>query len=153
MHDTISIPRIQELHPAVRPIFEAFITACEAALGVRIRITQGWRSTEAQQHLYEQGRTRPGKIVTHAPGGSSYHNYGLAVDLAVLSPDGAQVQWDYDMATLTPMAQKYGLEWGGDWKSIKDRPHFQKSFGLTVHELQERVRQGLADSEGYVCIS
>ena len=45
-----------------------------------IRVTEGLRSWNEQQRLYEQGRTTPGKIVTNCPGGHSWHNLGLAVD-------------------------------------------------------------------------
>ncbi len=31
--------------------------------------------------------------------------------------------------------KKIGFEWGGDWKSIKDYPHFQITFGESVSEL------------------
>lgn len=32
-------------------------------------------------------------------------------------------------------AKALGFEWGGDWSSFKDYPHFQMSFGLTIGEL------------------
>jgi peptidoglycan LD-endopeptidase CwlK len=153
MKDRISIERVAKLHPDVRELFVQFITECEDSLGICLRITQGWRSADEQQRLYEQGRTRPGKIVTNAAGGHSYHNYGLAVDLAVVSADGAHIQWDYDMAALKPYAGKYEIEWGGDWKSIQDRPHFQRSFGLSIRELLALHKQGRVDVEGYVQVA
>lgn len=42
----------------------------------------GIRTLEEQGKLYAQGRTSPGPIVTHAPAGSSAHNYGCASDWA-----------------------------------------------------------------------
>ncbi|WVE38856.1 M15 family metallopeptidase, partial [Priestia megaterium] len=51
-------------------------------------ITEGFRSIEQQHKLYSQGRTTPGIIVTNAKGGYSYHNYGLAFDIALLDNDG-----------------------------------------------------------------
>jgi hypothetical protein len=40
----------------------------------------GRRTMEEQAGLYAKGRTKPGKIVTKAKPGQSYHNYGLAFD-------------------------------------------------------------------------
>jgi hypothetical protein len=31
-------------------------------------------------------------------------------------------------------ARKLGFEWGGDWKKLKDYPHFEISTGLTMAE-------------------
>ena len=53
--------------------------------GVWYYATSGMRTWEEQQKLYNQGRTAESKakgekIVTNAKPGSSYHNYGLAID-------------------------------------------------------------------------
>ena len=141
-----------KLHPSVAGVFRNFIEACESELGIVLRIIQGFRSIEEQQRIYEQGRTLPGKIVTNATGGSSYHNYGLAIDLAVLKDDGKGIAWNYDMATLKPIAERFGIEWGGDWKTLKDRPHFQITLGYTVHQLLARVRQNNIDASGFVVV-
>ena len=57
-----------------------------------VEITEGFRSIEQQHKLYSQGRTTPGIIVTNAKGGYSYHNYGLAFDIALLDNNG-EVDW------------------------------------------------------------
>ena len=54
---------------------------------------QGFRTFALQDALYAQGRTTPGAIVTNAKGGQSPHNYGLAVDVTLLTPRGAD--WNY----------------------------------------------------------
>lgn len=129
MKDQISIERVEELHPKVREDFKNFITDAENALGITIRVTQGMRTFAEQQALYDQGRTKPGKIVTKAKPGSSYHQYGLAVDLVELVNGG--VDWDYDMSKLVPFADKYGIFWGGNFPgSFKDHPHFEKHFDI-----------------------
>ena len=129
MKDPISILRVKELHPKVVDDFTNFITDAENALGITIRITQGMRSFAEQQALYDQGRTKPGKIVTKAKPGSSYHQYGLAVDLVELINGGAD--WNYDMGKLLPFAVKYGIQWGGNFPgTFKDFPHFEKHFGI-----------------------
>ena len=35
-----------------------------------------------------------------------------------------------------------GLEWGGDWSKFKDYPHFQKTFGYTWKDLNEKITGG-----------
>lgn len=116
------------------------------ARGIPILITQGMRTIAEQNALYAQGRTRKGAIVTNARGGSSYHNYGLAIDFALLLPDGKSVSWDMkrdgdgdkvaDWQEVAQEAKKLGFEWGGDWSSFKDYSHLQMTFGLTTAELR-----------------
>ncbi|KAI7252020.1 hypothetical protein KC345_g11521 [Hortaea werneckii] len=111
------------------------------------------RTIAEQNALYAQGRTKKGNIVTNAPGGSSYHNYGLAIDFALLLPDGKSVSWDIrrdgdndkvaDWQEVAQEAKKLGFEWGGDWSSFKDYSHLQMSFGLTTAELRAGKHPGL----------
>ncbi|WP_425203576.1 peptidoglycan-binding protein [Priestia megaterium] len=108
--------------------------------GIAIAVTQGYRSIEYQNGLYAQGRTKPGKKVTNAKGGSSYHNFGLAFDFCVFD-DNKQPCWDgkeYDI--VGQMGKDLGLEWGGNFKSIKDKPHFQITFGFTLAQLRAGKR-------------
>jgi peptidoglycan L-alanyl-D-glutamate endopeptidase CwlK len=48
--------------------------------------------------------------------------------------------------------KKYGWEWGGDWTSFKDYPHFQKTFGKSIPILLTLVNSNKVDREGYVLI-
>lgn len=140
-----SAARLTGLHPAVLAAATALIERCYAC-GVPILITQGLRTLAEQDALYAQGRTQPGTIVTHARGGYSYHNYGLAVDFALLLPSGSSVSWDMkrdgdndctpDWLEVVKQAKDLGFEWGGDWTTFKDYPHFQLSFGLTLNALR-----------------
>ncbi|MEK8215487.1 M15 family metallopeptidase [Paenibacillus sp. FSL L8-0463] len=133
------------LHPVLAAATVALIERCYAR-GVNIIITQGLRTIEEQNALYAQGRTKPGKIVTNAKGGSSYHNFGLAIDFVLLLPDGKQVSWDLkrdgdcdktaDWMEVVQEAKALGFEWGGDFVSIKDAPHFQMTFGLKTAQLR-----------------
>lgn len=136
MKDALSISRVSALHPAIRREAAGFITDAEDALGITLRITQGLRTIDEQNALYAQGRTKPGKIVTKARGGQSYHNYGLAIDLVEMI-DG-QPNWNFKYEKLLPYAMKYGFSWGGNFKSIPDKPHFEKTFGLSWQELLKR---------------
>jgi hypothetical protein len=133
MRDLISEQRLETLHPKVREDFRHFIEDAENTLNITLRITQGLRTFAEQQVLYDMGRTKPGKIVTMAKPGSSYHQYGLAVDLVEII--GKEVDWGYDMAKLVPFAAKYGIAWGGSFTKFQDKPHFEKTFGLNWRDL------------------
>lgn len=93
-----------------------------------------FRSFKDQNDLYAKGRTRPGKVVTQARGGESFHNYGVAADLAFYNDQG-QITWPEtgDYAKLWTRygerAKEQGLTWGGDWRK-PDRPHIEYHPGL-----------------------
>lgn len=100
------------------------------ALGFPMKITAGVRTTAQQQALYAKGRTTPGRIVTNADGviHKSNHQphadgYGHAVDCAFQGPDpfGETQPW----AAYGACAKAVGLEWGGDFTTLHDRPHVQ----------------------------
>lgn len=127
--------KLQGLHPTLAAKARQLITLAFKE-GINIIITQGYRSTEEQDALYAQGRTKPGKIVTQVKGGHSYHNYGLAFDFAVLDANG-KINWNVDKRwkRVGALGKSLGLEWGGDWTKFKDYPHFQLTFGLTIKDL------------------
>jgi len=118
-------------------------------IGIRVVITADYRSADEQNRLYEQGRTTEGNIVTNAKAGESYHNYGLAIDFALLDIDGTVI-WDMnydgngngkkDWNEVVEIAKSLGYEWGGDWKNFKDYPHLQMDFGLSIEDLQRGER-------------
>ncbi len=159
MKDKYSEERISQLHPqyVVRDIFRIFIEECENTLGITLRIMLPvFRSVDEQNELYSHGRngdTRP--KVTDAKGGTSYHNYGLAVDLCVI--ENGSVNWNYDMSNLKSIAEKYndGLEWGGDWIHMKDKPHFElrKVNGVIYQENCSDLAVLPKDKDGYPIFS
>jgi peptidoglycan LD-endopeptidase CwlK len=137
-----------QLHPVVSAKKDELISLA-ADKGINIVITQDFRSIEEQDKLYAKGRTAGGDIVTNAKGGESYHNFGLAIDFALLSINGAVI-WDMnydgngnsraDWDEVVEIAKGLGFEWGGDWRSFKDYPHLQYDFGLSIWELQRGKR-------------
>lgn len=137
-----------ELHPIVKERSNQLIQQ-SAAKGIVVLITDDFRSAEDQDRLYEQGRTAEGNIVTHARGGESFHNFGLAIDFAIKTPS-EDVIWDMqydgnqngksDWDEVVEMAKALGFEWGGDWAQFKDYPHLQMNFGLTLADLQNGKR-------------
>lgn len=106
--------------------------ATAATFGCDYIAISGHRTWAEQDALYAR---RP--KVTNARGGQSNHNFGIALDFGVFrgkvyldSGDpklAAQVH-----AAVAVHARKLGFEWGGDWKSFKDTPHFEISTGLTM---------------------
>ncbi|MEH7010367.1 M15 family metallopeptidase [Neobacillus niacini] len=142
------VPLPTDLHPVVKERSDQLVLQA-AKKGIVVLITDGFRSIEEQNRIYEQGRTVEGNIVTNAKGGESYHNYGLAIDFALETPSG-NVIWDRqydgnqngmaDWSEVVQMAKSLGFEWGGDWKDFKDYPHFQLDFGLTIADLQNGQR-------------
>jgi peptidoglycan L-alanyl-D-glutamate endopeptidase CwlK len=139
-------PKLKQLHPVVASKARQLIAAAFKE-GINIIITQGYRSKAEQDALYAQGRSKPGKIVTNAPGGHSYHNYGLAFDIAVLNPDGS-INWNVDKNyyRVGALGQSLGLEWGGSWKKFPDYPHFQYTFGLSIDDLLAGKRPPQGDT-------
>lgn len=138
--------RIKTLHPLVRAKFIQFIIRAEKELKKQLRVTSGLRTIKEQNNLYAQGRSRPGKIVTNAKGGKSYHNFGLAVDIVEIK-NGKALWTNPDWGKISELGKSLGLEWGGDWTSIKDKPHFQLSFGKSTSKLFALYNKGKRDGE------
>jgi len=149
MRDSLSISRVLLLHPAIREEVMSEITNLEEKVfpkTVKIRIVQSLRTIDEQNALYAQGRTAPGPVVTNAKGGTSFHNYGLAFDFAVMydkDNNGTYeaLSWDInydfdkdgkkDWQEIVQPFKQLGYSWGGDWKSFQDNPHIEKPFGYT----------------------
>lgn len=163
MRDKISEQRVALLHPAIRNEVKALIEKAEAHLpNTAVRIVQGLRTFAEQDALYAQGRTTPGKRVTNAKGGQSYHNYGLAIDFALVydkDNNGSyeSLSWDLlkdmdkdgekDWMEVVNVFEEAGYTWGGRFHSIPDNPHLEKTFGYNWRQLMTRSQIG-----GYVMI-
>jgi peptidoglycan LD-endopeptidase CwlK len=160
--DPISLKRIEKLHPKVREEAKKILEEISQKLTGRAmcRFTYTLRTMTEQNALYAQGRTIKGPIVTNARAGYSYHNYGLAIDFALVI-DGKEASWDMskdfdgdkksDWMEVVEVFEKYGWEWGGRWK-FKDGPHFQKTFGNKVADLLKQHNAGKIDKEGFVIL-
>ncbi|KDE48183.1 hypothetical protein DI43_05840 [Geobacillus sp. CAMR12739] len=132
--------KLKGVHPVVAAKARQLIEKAYRE-GINVIVTQGLRTIEEQNELYAQGRTKPGKIVTNAKGGYSYHNFGLAFDFAIMKDDG-NISWNVDdkWKRVAQIGKSLGLEWGGDWKSFPDYPHFQYTFGLSLADLRAGKR-------------
>jgi peptidoglycan L-alanyl-D-glutamate endopeptidase CwlK len=77
---------------------------------------------------------------------ASWHGYGLAFDIAIVGPDGKTIVWSAksdwngdgkdDWASVGQLADEVGLEWGGNFTSIYDAPHYQDRMGFTIASIQ-----------------
>ena len=166
--DKITLERIEKLHPKVRKeARQIYDEICQALTGRAIcRFAFTLRTIAEQDAIYAQGRTKPGKIVTRARGGYSWHNYGLAVDIVLIHDvdgdgDYDRAVWDVktdfdgdkisDWMEVVAIFKQYGWDWGGDWK-FSDPPHFQKTFGYSVRQLLALYQKKKIDPSGYVRI-
>lgn len=144
--DLFTEARIMTLHPMIRDAARAFINKADEQ-GIKLRVTSAYRTHEQQEALYQQGRTKPGNIVTNAKPGQSFHNFGLAIDVVPIVNGVAD--WNTDWSKIAAIGKSVGFEWGGDWISFKDKPHFQMSLGNTLAQLQSMYNSGLLNN-GYV---
>lgn len=121
-----------------------------AASGIQIKVISGTRSFEEQDALFAKGRTAPGPKVTNARGGFSNHNFGIAFDIGVFSgnrylPESPKYK------AVGVLGMELGLEWGGNWTTIVDQPHFQLrpawAQDLPEREMLASLRERLASGQ------
>jgi peptidoglycan LD-endopeptidase CwlK len=136
-----------DIYPPLMALALKLLENCEAR-GVRYYVISGLRTHAEQDALYAQGRSTPGKIVTKARGGESFHNFGLALDFcrdANMTRAGLQPDWDKgSYHVLAEEAAKLGLEPGLYWKFV-DAPHVQlkiSAHGLSLRTLQTHYATG-----------
>src|SRR5215469_10219579 len=128
--DSISEDRLKDVHPLLADKVRQMADLL-AQEGITIRVTQGLRTWDEQDKLYQQGRTTPGEIVTNAQPGYSYHNFGLAVDVVPMMPLGPD--WDVThpvWGRTVAVGVSVGLAPGALWRTFKDYPHFQLTGNL-----------------------
>lgn len=114
---SVSISRLGKVHPDLQKIIKR---AAEITT-IPFMVLEGLRSPERQKELLAKGATTTLK---------SRHLTGHAVDLAPVV-DG-EIRWDwplfYKLAPIVKQAAQdvaVPIEWGGDWRTFKDGPHFQ----------------------------
>lgn len=134
------------LYPKVAKLRDQLKTIM-AAVGHPIIVTDEFRSYAEQDALYEQGRTKPGAIVTNAKGGESMHNFRTAFDIAFTTSSGITYDGPWEMTAR--IAEALGLSWGGwstkgsndgeevaGWPGFIDKPHFEFTAGYTLQDFQ-----------------
>jgi peptidoglycan L-alanyl-D-glutamate endopeptidase CwlK len=145
--DKISLNRIEKAHPKIREELSVYYKECNNKLPkhVRLRFSHVYRSPAEQHELFMK---RP--KVTNADKFQSMHNYGLAFDIVLLydkNGDGTfeTASWTIDehWDRVVSYFKSKGYEWGGDWKTFKDKPHFEKNFGFDWKTLKSRFDRGI----------
>jgi len=113
---TRSIEKLTGVHPDLVRVVEAAHGTC------KFHVTDGVRTLARQKELVAAGKSKTLK---------SRHLVGCAVDLVAVTDDG-KVSYDDDRMRAVAAAMKRAagelgipIEWGGDWKSFVDTPHFQ----------------------------
>ena len=126
---------LSQLHPKLQELAKQHIAKCKEA-GIELSIYCTYRSVAEQNALYAQGRTKPGKKVTNARGGQSYHNFKVAYDCGPVL--NGNIAWNREdlFKKIGAIGESLSLEWGGHFKSIVDLPHFQDTGGLTLKDFQ-----------------
>lgn len=125
---------LTDLDPRLQPLCREFLAQC-AAQGIKAGVDCTYRSEAEQNDDYAKGRTAPGSIITNAQGGQSAHNCTLpdgtpaarAFDIYIQNPDGS-LNWNtksLPWEQAGEIGRSLGLQWGGDFNSIKDFPHFE----------------------------
>ena len=133
---------ISVCHPRLQVKAIQLAGECEKQ-GLKIKVTDCFRSREEQDALYAQGRTEPGNIVTNArvSSYSSHHMWGTAFDICRNDGRGAYDDGDGFFTRVGAIGKGLGLEWGGDWTSPVDKPHFQlPDWGSTTAMLRTIYR-------------
>ena len=114
------------LREDVRANVYAWMRLCETE-GLPVLITQTVRDDEYQSHLYAQGRTRAGRIVTNSKR-TTFHGAGLAVDFCK-NVKGQEYGDRAFFDRVIVLAKQVGFSSGADWKSFPEQCHLQWDEG------------------------
>ena len=150
--------KIDTLHPLIREEVRTLANKANDILltgSVDMLVTCGLRTFAEQDALYKQVPK-----VTNAKGGQSIHNYGLAFDFCLVQAgkpiwvDSKDFDGDgiADWMEVVKLFKAAGYVWGGDFRSIHDAPHFEKTFGHTWQQLLAIKQASKIDKDGYVIL-
>lgn len=109
--------RLKGVHPDLVRVVERAIQITE----VDFSVLEGLRTVARQQQLVKSGASKTMR---------SRHITGHAVDLAAVV--GGEIRWDWPLYHKIAKAVKQAaaelkvpIEWGGDWRTFTDGPHWQ----------------------------
>ena len=141
--DVASERYIRTLQPKAQREARAFLTRVLQA-GIPARILSGTRTYAEQNLLYRKGRFRDtSPIVTKARGGHSNHNFGIAWDIGIFK-NGKYLGSSPLYVDAAVVGKVSGIEWGGDWTSFVDKPHYQLATGATLADVRTSFEVGQA---------
>lgn len=142
MSDPRSEGVIATLLPKAQVSARKFLTIAKTA-PFNVKLLSGTRTYAEQDQLYMK---RP--PVTRARGGQSNHNFGIAWDVGIFVDGvyytGRNAVEDKAYADLAALVKPKmpEIEWGGDWVSFKDAPHYQLKTGKTTAEVRALLEAG-----------
>jgi len=119
-----------------------FLARVASLRDIKVKVISGTRTYAQQAYIYEQGRGRPGNIVTHAKPGESNHNFGIAWDIAVFDDAGNYLTDNTPYERVAAAGLSAQLEWGGRWTRFPDLPHYELSTVLSLAQIRDRFEQG-----------
>jgi peptidoglycan L-alanyl-D-glutamate endopeptidase CwlK len=128
---------LSDLLPAVQTKAEEAVNLCRKR-GIEPLIYCTYRSSEEQNELFAQGRTKPGRIVTNARGGLSWHQWRRAIDVVPLlhgKPLWVYRPTDPHWTGMVEVFKLCGWEWAGDWKGFREFVHFQITDGFKLEDM------------------
>lgn len=150
--DHTSEARLSLVHPKVADLAHKLYDALQLE-GIDIHVVQGFRSYNDQKKLWDQGRDANGNvvnsaiIVTNAPPGHSWHEFGLAIDVCPFV-DG-QPDWDLQNPAwkrIVAVGESLGFYSGSHFVHPRpDWPHLQLTGKFPVSPTGE-VRQIFLDA-------
>ncbi len=114
-----SIDRLSGVHPDLAAVVKLAIELSD----IDFQVIEGVRSKARQEQLVKAGASKTM---------NSRHLTGHAVDLVALVNDSVRWDWPLYFKIADAMKQaatqlKISIEWGGDWRTFKDGPHFELS--------------------------
>lgn len=124
----ISNAKISTLHEDFRPKVEKWFDECHEK-SILVYVYEGFRTPQRQDQLYAQGRTSPGRIVTNARSGQSFHNAGIAIDWVPLRrADKAEGMYEADWTNEEAYAIGQEIGYKHDLRALSwELPHLEWS--------------------------
>ncbi len=116
--DTLQVPEFKSK-------IKDFVSIMYNEHGIPVTIHSAVRGKAEQDALKKKG-------VSNAGFGKSLHNYGAAIDFH-FADTGFEGPWEL----AGKVGKSLGMQWGGDWTSLKDKPHLQ--IDKTWQEASEKL--------------
>jgi peptidoglycan L-alanyl-D-glutamate endopeptidase CwlK len=142
--DARSETNIITLAPKAQTLVRQFLSILTRA-GKDVHILSATRTYAEQDALYRKGRFgNTDQKVTNAKGGQSNHNFGIAWDVGLFE-NGKYITTDpkYKLISSIVLPQLNNLEWGGNWKTFPDFPHYQhKALSESVAQVRTLFEAG-----------
>jgi peptidoglycan L-alanyl-D-glutamate endopeptidase CwlK len=142
----LSLSRLNLVVPPLRGLIQRLADKLLAA-GIDVEVVQALRDTATQERLFAIGRTHfggiwhvtpPPPIVTRCPPGYSWHEFGMAADVAPSLHASPPFAPDWNPAhpawkQIEQTARDLGAVTGADFRTFPDAPHIQLTGLLPIN--------------------